>query len=121
MEKQQTEFKEEKKILQQKVEADEKAHQEQTTNMIKASIPKAEQDRTALMQENLDMIKHLEEMQQRSNHELKSRISLLQKYQEQVKNKIEEVSKEDYLLKAIEIVAGSFLAVALVAYMGQRR
>ena len=103
------------------MEADEKAQQEQTTNMINASMPKAEQDRKAMMQENLDIIKHLEEMQQRCNHELQRRISELQKRQEQVKNKREEVSKEEYLKRiAMELVGGA-LAVALAGLISQKR
>lgn len=121
MKKQQTEFNEEKKILEQKVEADEKAQQEQTTNMINASMLKAEQDRKAMMQENLDMIKRLEEMQQSCNHELKTCISELQRRQEQVKKESKEVSNEEYLKRKAMEIAGCALGVVLAGMISQKR
>ena len=62
MERQQTKFNEEKERLQQKMEADAKAGQEQTTNMTKARMRKAEKDRRAVMQDYQVMKARLEEM-----------------------------------------------------------
>ena len=120
MERQQTKFKEEKKRLEQKMDADAKAQQEQTTNMINASMPNAEQNHKVMMQENLDMINYLEEMQQRCNQELKRRISDLQKSQEQVKNEKKKVSKNDYIDIAIDIVVG-LLALTLAEVLRQKK
>ncbi|XP_067052778.1 guanylate-binding protein 6-like, partial [Acropora muricata] len=85
MEKQEIKFNKEKKILQQKMAADAKAHQEQTTNMIKASMRKAEQDRRAVMQENQEMKTRLNEIEKyneklnKENVDLNDRLEKLKK------------------------------------------
>ena len=115
MENQQRLFNEEKERLRQKMAADAKAQQEQTTNMIKASMQKAEQDRRAMMQENLDVKEKLEEMQ-RYNQKMEQNIGELQERLQELKDKEAKVRKEEFLLEALKVVVPA-VSVALAAAM----
>ena len=104
MEKQQTKFNEEKERLQQKMEADAKARQEQTTNMTKASMQKAEQDRRAMMQDNQVMKARLEEMQRRYQESLMTTRTEFNERLLSLQEKKREVSREEFSLTALELV-----------------
>lgn len=114
MEKQQRMFNEEKERLQQKMAADAKAQEEQTTNMIKASMRKAEQDRRAMMQDNQVMKARLEEMQ-RCNQELEQSISNLNRLLQQNQARAVEASKPGFFEKALKIVSGVGTVVSTAA------
>ena len=115
MEKQQRKFNEEKERLQQKMAADAKAQDEQTANMIKASMRKAEQDRRAMMRDNQVMKARLEEMQ-RCNQELEQSISNLNHRLRQNQERRVEASKPGFFEKAIKIVSGVGSVVSAAAH-----
>jgi len=112
MEKQQRMFNEEKERLQQKMAADAKAQQEQTTNMIKASMRKAEQDRRAMMRDNQVMKARLEEMQ-RYNQEMEQTISNLNHRLRLIQERKEEASKPGFVKTALGIMSGVCTAVSI--------
>ncbi|XP_067054263.1 guanylate-binding protein 6-like isoform X3 [Acropora muricata] len=115
MEKQQRMFNEEKERLQQKMAADAKAQDEQTANMIKASMRKAEQDRRAMMRDNQVMKARLKEMQ-RCNQELEQSISNLNHRLRQNQDRRVEASKPGFFEKAIKIVSGVGTVVSAAAH-----
>ena len=114
MEKQQRRFNEEKERLQQKMAADAKAQQEQTTNMIKASMRKAEQDRRAMMRDNQVMKARLEEMQ-RYSQEMEQRIGNLNHLLRQNRDRRVEASKPGFFDTALKIVSGVATVVSTAA------
>ena len=116
MEKQQRMFNEEKERLQQKMAADAKAQDEQTANMIKASMRKAEQDRRAMMRDNQVMKARLKEMQ-RCNQELEQSISNLNHRLRQNQDRRVEASKPGFFEKAIKIVSEVGTVVSVAAHM----
>ena len=95
--------------------ADANAKQEQMTNMIKASMQKAEEERRVMMQENLDMKEKLEEMQ-RYNKKMEQSISELEECLRQLNGKEAKVSTAEYLLEALKIV-GPILGGAVTGAM----
>lgn len=95
--------------------ADANAKQEQMTNMIKASMQKAEQERRAMMQENLDTKEKLEEMQ-RYNQKMEQSISELEECLRRLNDKEAKVSTAEYFLEALKIV-GPILGGALTGAM----
>ena len=115
MEKQQRMFNEEKERLQQKMAADAKAQDEQTANMITASMRKAEQDRRAMMRDNQVMKARLKEMQ-RCNQELEQSISNLNHRLRQNQDRRVEASKPGFFEKAIKIVSGVGTVVSAAAH-----
>ena len=94
--------------------ADAKAQQEQTTNMIKASMRKAEQDRRAMMRDNQVMKARLEEMQ-RYNQQMEQRIGNLNHCLRQNQERREEASKPGFFDKALKIVSGVATVVSTAA------
>ena len=114
MEKQQRMFNEEKERLKQKMAADAKAQEEQTTNMIKASMRKAEEDRRAMMRDNQVMKARLEEMQ-RCNQGLEQSISNLNHRLLQNQDRRVEASKPGFFDKALKIVTGVGSVVSAAA------
>ena len=110
MEKQEERFNKEKERLKQKMAADAKAHQEQTTNMIKASMQKAEQDRRAMMQENEVTKAHFEEMK-RYNQELEKMIKELKEHLQSIEAKLSQTSEPGFLADAVKVVAPIVTAI----------
>ena len=93
-------------MLQQKMAADAKAHKEQTTNMIKASMQKAEQDRRAMMQENQATKARFEKIEN-CNQELKQQNAKLILQLEECKGKIKRLSEPWFFEKALEKVGNT--------------
>ena len=104
MERQQTKFNEEKERLQQKMEADAKAGQGQTTNMTKARMRKAEEDRRATMQDYQEMKARLEEVQRCYQESLMTTRTEFNERLLSLQEKKHEVSSAEFFLKALELV-----------------
>ena len=110
MEKQERKFNKEKEILQQKMAADAKAHQEQTTNMIKASMQKAEQDRRAMMQANQATKARFEEME-KYNQEMKQENAKLIDLLEKCEKEIKELKEPWFFQKALKKVGDTLKSI----------